>query len=71
MPVLLTLAIVSADMTAADTPTGERYEGHKVIRAVPVNQNQVEIIVSLSPDIWSHGIAIGREVDFRLLSYLR
>ncbi len=43
-----------------------RYDGHRIVRALPVNRRQVATILELSPDLWSHGIAIGRIVDFRI-----
>jgi murein tripeptide amidase MpaA len=60
------LAAVVFAAPGASSQDEVRYDGHRVVRALPVNRRQVERILQLSPDLWSHGIAIGRTVDFRL-----
>jgi len=63
MPAFLVgLSLASTASLADDV----RYDGHQVVRAIPVNRAQLQAIESLSPDIWSHGVAIGRSIDFRL-----
>ena len=42
-----------------------RFDGDQVVRAQIENNDQLQLMLDLSPDVWSHGVGIG-EVDFRI-----
>jgi len=66
---LLALLLLAASFVATPPAAGEeplRFDGHSVLRAVPETEAQLDAILDLTPDVWSHGAAVGRPVDFRL-----
>lgn len=51
----------------ADQATPDKaFEGDVVVRAVPADVRQLRTLIAISPDMWSHGAAVGKPADFRL-----
>ncbi|MCC6659425.1 MAG: hypothetical protein IT437_00930 [Phycisphaerales bacterium] len=49
----------------APAGTGERYDGHRVVRATVRSQRDLDTLLRLSPDMWSHRVEAGG-TDFRV-----
>jgi len=43
----------------------ERFDGHMVVRAAPRNVRELQALLALTPDVWSHGVGVG-PLDVRI-----
>lgn len=59
------LAFVLSLSTAADPATRVRYDGHKVVRVVPSDGEELRLVLELADDVWSERIGPG-PVDVRI-----
>jgi murein tripeptide amidase MpaA len=66
---LLVVALASSVYAQPLAPagTGVRYDGQKVVRATIRSQQDMDTMLSLSPDMWSHHVEVGGEADFQML----
>jgi len=60
---VLVAPLVLATSVFAGTPD---YVGDRVVRVVPADLRQLRIALAVTTDVWSHGAAVGRELDLRV-----
>ncbi|MCC6907898.1 MAG: hypothetical protein IT430_08175 [Phycisphaerales bacterium] len=62
-------AAASSQSSPPDAPAAvdqrARFDGHAIVRAVPRNEVELEALLRLTPDVWSHGVGIG-PIDVRI-----
>lgn len=70
--VALAAALVTTPFAAArQDPTAEqsaqrtRFDHHLIVRATPRDASELETLLRLTPDVWSHGIGVG-PIDVRV-----
>ncbi len=69
---LIVLALATPVAPAQDTEPvrprvdeRERFDGHVVVRARPRSVRELQAVLALTPDVWSHGIGVG-PLDVRI-----
>ncbi len=67
MFVLGTVSFAFSQTASDGDSTQVRFDGHRVIRAWPQTDAEIEAIIQMSPDIWSHSVGMDGSFDFRLL----
>lgn len=64
--IALACQAVRAHAVSVQETAGRAFDGDVVVRAVPADVRQLRTLMAISPDMWSHGAAVGKPADFRL-----
>ena len=62
----IAISCAGARASAMQAASGHAFEGDVVVRAVASDVRQLRTLLAISPDMWSHGAAVGKPADFRL-----
>ncbi len=58
-------ALAQGHLPAAPVDQRVRFDNHLVVRATPRNEHELQTLLKLTPDVWSHGVGVG-PIDVRL-----
>ncbi len=60
-----TSAVAQGNPPAATVDIRVRFDNHLVVRAMPRTERELQTLLKLTPDVWSHGISVG-PIDVRI-----